>query len=58
MFNIMIKNVEIVDFHYHIRNHHEKCIQLSTNMPGIGSVIREIDVNISEMFERKQTFTQ
>ena len=45
----LVKKVKIVEFHYHIWNHNEKCIQLSTNMPGIGSVIREIAVNISEM---------
>ena len=32
-----------------IWNHNEKCIQISTNMPGIGSLIREIAVEISEM---------
>ena len=44
-----VKNVEIVEFHDHIWNHHEKCIQISTNMPGIGSLIREIAVEISEI---------
>ena len=44
-----VKNVKIVQFHAHIWNHHEKCIQKSTNMPGIGSIIREIAVEISEM---------
>ena len=34
-------------------NHHEKCIQISTNMTGIGSLICEIDVKISEMWESK-----
>ena len=34
-----VKNVNIVEFHYHIWNHHEKCIQISTNMPSIGIVI-------------------
>ena len=38
----------ILEFHDHIRNHHEKCIEISTNMPGIGSLIHEIDVNISK----------
>ena len=28
---------------------HEKCIQISTDTLGIGSVIHEIDVNISEI---------
>ena len=45
----LVKNVKIVEFHDHIWNHHEKCIQKSTNMPGIGSIIREIAVKISEM---------
>ena len=30
-----------------IWNPHEKCIQKSTKMPGVGSLIREIYVNIS-----------
>ena len=38
-----------MDFHDHIRNHDEKCIQISTNMPGIGSLFREIAVEMSEM---------
>ena len=33
-----LKNVTIVEFHYHIWNHHEKCIK----MPGVGVVICEI----------------
>ena len=33
-----------------------KCIQISTNMPGIGSLIRKIDVNISEISEEKKVF--
>ena len=36
------KNIEIVDFHVHIWSHNEKCIQISPNMPGTGSLIREI----------------
>ena len=44
-----VKNVNILKFHAYIWNHHEKCIQKSTNMPGIGSIIREIAVKISEM---------
>ena len=32
-----------------IWNHCEKFIQKSTNMPGIGSLIREVDVNNSEI---------
>ena len=45
----IFKNVNILEFHEHIWNHHEKCIQISTNMPGIGSLIREIHINISEI---------
>ena len=44
-----IKNVKIAEFHDHIWNHNEKCIQISTNMPGIGQIIREIAVKMSEM---------
>ena len=47
------KNDNILEFHDYIWNHHEKCIQKSTNMPGIGSLIREIDVKISEILEGK-----
>ena len=47
-----IQNVKIVEFHDHIWNHHEKCNQKSTNMPGIGSLICEIDENI-KTFEGK-----
>ena len=49
-----VKYVEIVEFH----DHNENCIQISTNMPGIGSLIREIAVQISKMSESKQTFAQ
>ena len=44
-----VKNFKIVEFHGHIWNHNEKCIQISTNMPGIGSLFREVAVDISEM---------
>ena len=37
---------------------HEKCIQISTNMPGIGSENREIAVKISEMSESKHDIAQ
>ena len=43
----LVKNVKIVEFHDHIWNYHDKNIQKSINMPG--SLIREIDVNISEI---------
>ena len=36
-------NVKILSFCGYIWYHHKKCIQISTNMPGIGLVIRETD---------------
>ena len=53
-----VKNVEIVEFRDRIWNHNEKYIQISTNMPSIGSLIHEIVVEISEMWESKRTFAQ
>ena len=50
------QNVNIVEFHNHIWNHHEKCIQISTNMPGIGSLIREIDVKFKENMKKHKYF--
>jgi len=41
---------------YYIWNPYEKCIQKSPNMPGIGSLIREIDVTISEILETNILF--
>ena len=41
-----------------IWNHHENCIQISTNMPSFGSLIREIPVKITEIGESKNTFDQ
>ena len=45
----LVKNVNILEFGYYIWNPYEKCIQKSPNMPGIGSLIRDIDINISEI---------
>ena len=53
-----VTNVEIVTFNYHKWNRNEKCIQISANMPGSGSLIREIAFKISEISESKNTFTQ
>ena len=47
--NKLCKNVRIVEFHDHIWNHCEKYIETSTNMLGIGSVIHELAVKMSEM---------
>ena len=40
------KNVKIVKFGKHIWIHHEKCIEISTNMPNIGLEIPEIGFDI------------
>ena len=42
-FHKIVTNFEIIEFHYYFWNHHAHCIQISTNMPGIGSVSHEID---------------
>ena len=44
-----VKNAKIVEFHNHIWDHREKYIEISTNMPGVGSLICELAVNMSEM---------
>ena len=38
----MFKNVTILEFGDYIWNHHEKCIEISTNKPGIGFEICEM----------------
>ena len=45
-----------MEFHDHIWNHHEKWIRISTNKPGVGSLIREIVVNISEIMRKETQF--
>ena len=45
-FTKLSKNINIMEFHDHIWNHRAERIQISTNMPGIGSLIHEIDVQI------------
>ena len=42
--------VNILESHDHIWNHHEKCIQINTNMPGIGSLICEIHIKQIQIF--------
>ena len=44
-----VKNNKMLEFHDHIWNHHKKCIPISTNMTGIGSLIHEITVQISDV---------
>ena len=46
------------EFRDHIRNHHYKCIQISTNMPSFGLVIPEITCEILEFWENKYNFAQ
>ena len=55
-FTIFSKNVNILEMHDHIWNHHEKCIQISTNLMVFGSLIREIDVKMSDIGESKIDF--
>ena len=44
----IVKNVRILEFHYHIWNQRDKCFQISTNMPSIGLIILEIAFEILE----------
>ena len=45
----LVKDVKIVTFYDQIWNLHEKYIEISTNISGIGSLFREISVKMSEM---------
>ena len=47
------QNVNFLEFHYHFWNHLVIRIQISPNKPDIGSLIRKIDVKISEISEGK-----
>ena len=47
----LVKIVSIVEFHDRVWNQYEKYIQISTNMTGIGSLICEIDIKISQISE-------
>ena len=49
----MFRNVNFLEFHDHIWNHLVIRIQISPNKPDIGSLIRKIDVKISEISEGK-----
>ena len=46
-----------MEFHEHIWNHREKYIQKSTNMPGICTLIREIDVKNQTFGKSKDRFS-
>ena len=44
------KNVKIIECHFtNIWNHLMKCIQISTNVPIISSVILEIDIKVRQI---------
>ena len=51
----IFRNSEMIEFHNYICNHHGKCIQISTNMSSISSVIPEIDIKIQIFEECKIT---
>ena len=53
-----VKNVKIVEFYYHIWNHHEKYIEISTNMPCIALVIPEITCEMLKWWENKYNFAE
>ena len=54
----VVRNVNILECGYYFWNPNEKCIQKSPNMPGIGSVNREIAVKMSERLRSKHKFAQ
>ena len=50
------KNDNILEFHDHIWNRHGKCIQISTNMPGIGLVILEKAIEMLRILRKQILF--
>ena len=53
------KNLKIVEFHDHIWYHHEMHVkEYKHAWYGIGSLICEIDVKMSEILESKRSFAQ
>ena len=50
-----MKKFKIMEFHDYSWNRCEKCIQISTNMPGIGLVINENGYQICVNFEKIKT---
>ena len=57
-FKNKFKHSNIPEFCDYIWNHHKKFKQISTNMPGIGSIIRELDVKMSEIWKKQNDFAQ
>ena len=52
--NKKCQNVNIIEFHYYIWNHHGKCIQISTKMLGFGLVICEIGFTFKIFWQSKK----
>ena len=50
------KKIIFLEFGNYIWNHREKCIQISTNMPGIDFVIREIDFESLNILRNRTLF--
>ena len=48
-------NLNLVNIFENILNSHAKCNQIATNMPGIGSLIREIDDRISDIWRNSMS---
>ena len=55
---IIVQNVHICEFGDFSWNHHEKCIQISTNMPYIGLAIAVCDTGFefNDFLEKKPYF--
>ena len=53
MFTNMFKISKTVDFHDYIYDQYDNGIHISTNMPGIGSIIHETDVKILKLYKIK-----
>ena len=52
----MLKTFKILELGDDIQIHHEKCIEIGTNMPSIGFEIPEIAFDISEFFRKSKKF--
>ena len=53
----MVKNIKIYWMSLLYWNHHEKCTQLSTNMPSIGLVIPNIGIGILNVLRKQKFFS-
>ena len=52
----MFNNVTTLEFGDDFQIHHEKCIEISTNMPSIGLVIPEITFQMSDFFLKNRKY--